>query len=323
MWSAARDVMASFLPMLETSMDRETVQWSGSMSAIVTPFFDDGRLNEDAFRSVVEWILRARVTGIVVGGCTGEFWAMSVEERKHLFDLCVDAVAGRVPVIAGTGAITLSDTVELTRHALSAGCAGAMVMPPYFVKLSDDSIVAHFQLISEAVPLPLMVYNIPANNVNRLTPELADRLADIENVVALKESSFDFDIFSQSLRRVRDRLLVFGPTFKFGVGGAALGSVGSIGTLHHVWGSGPTELDEAAADLDCARTEELQDRAAGVWQVLMADGCNLYAVIKAAMNVLGLPGGAPRSPLQPVTGVQLDHLKHGLRQLGLDKIATA
>ncbi|MGE0153825.1 MAG: dihydrodipicolinate synthase family protein [Reyranellaceae bacterium] len=303
-------------------MDRNSVDWTGSMTAIVTPFHADGRIDETAFRRLVEWMIGpARVTGIVVGGCTGEFWAMTIEERKHLFKLCIEAVAGRVPVIAGTGAITLSDTVDMTRHAAKVGCAGAMVMPPYFVKLGADEIVAHFQAVSDAVPLPLMAYNIPANNVNALTPAIADRLADVPNVVALKESSFDYDTFSESLKRVRDRLLVFGPTFKFGAGGMALGAVGSIGTMHHICGSAPTELDEAAIRLDFARTGELQDRAARVWEVVRMNGGNLYAVLKAAMNVIGLPGGFPRSPLQPVTGKHLADLEQGLRRLGLDRIA--
>lgn len=304
-------------------MDKNSVDWAGSMTAIVTPFHADGRLDEFAFRHVVEWMLTSRVTGIVVGGCTGEFWSMTVDERKHLFKLCVDTVAGRVPVIAGTGAITLSDSIDMTRHAHTVGCAGAMVMPPYFVKLGANDIVAHFQAISDAVPLPLMAYNIPANNVNALTPAIVDRLADVSNVVALKESSFDFDTFSESLRRVRDRLLVFGPTFKFGVGGVALGCVGSVGTLHHIWGSGPTELDEAAARFDLARTAELQEQAARIWEVVRANGDNLYAVLKASMNIIGLPGGFPRSPLQPISGTHLADLKEGLRRLGLDQIMAS
>jgi dihydrodipicolinate synthase/N-acetylneuraminate lyase len=305
-------------------MNRNSVDWAGSMTAIVTPFHADGRIDEAAFRRVVEWMINpSRVTGIVVGGCTGEFWSMTVEERKQLFKLCVDAVAGRVPVIAGTGAITLSDTIEMTRHARQVGCAGAMIMPPYFVKLSADEIVAHFQAVSDAVPLPIMAYNIPANNLNALTPAIVDRLADVPNVVALKESSFDFDTFSESLKRVRDRLLVFGPTFKFGAGGMAAGCVGSVGTLHHICGSAPTELDEAAARLDFARTAELQDRAARVWKVVGKNGDNLYAVLKAGMNIIGLPGGLPRSPLQPIVGAHLADLERGLRGLGLDRLNKA
>jgi 4-hydroxy-tetrahydrodipicolinate synthase len=299
-------------------MDRNSVDWAGAMTAIVTPFHADGRIDEAGFRRVVEWMIgTARVTGIVVGGCTGEFWSMTVDERKHLFKLCVDAVTNRVPVIAGTGAITLGDTIEMTRHAAKVGCDGAMIMPPYFVKLSADEIVAHFQAVSDAVALPIMAYNIPANNLNLLTPAIVNRLADVPNVVALKESSFDFDTFSESLKRVRDRLLVFGPTFKFGAGGMAMGAVGSVGTMHHISGSAPTELDESAAQLDFARTAHLQDQAARVWEVVRQNGDNLYAVLKAAMNIIGLPGGYPRSPLKPIAGKHLADLEHGLRRLGL------
>ncbi len=134
-------------------MDKDTVNWRGPMTAIVTPFSEGGSIDEHLFHRVVEQQIRDGVTGIVVGGCTGEFWAMSHAERKHLHRLCVAIVDHRVPVIAGTSAVQTRDAIDLTADAQEAGCDGAMVMPPWFVKLPAADIIAHYKAISDAVSL--------------------------------------------------------------------------------------------------------------------------------------------------------------------------
>ncbi len=226
-------------------MDKTSVDWGGPMTAIITTFADDGSFSERKFADIVEHQLAAGVTGIVVGGCTGEFWALSNDERKRLHALCVQLVKGRVPVIAGTSAISTGETIELTAHAHAAGCDGAMVMPPASVRLPDRDLIAHFAAISKAVDIPLMAYNIPATNINPITPDLADRIADIDTVVALKESSFDYDNFYATIERVKDRVRVFGPTRGFGCAALQLGSVGSVGVLHHIWGRNLTDWHNA------------------------------------------------------------------------------
>ncbi len=174
-------------------MDRNSVNWSGPMPAVTTPFDDEGRIDEQAFADNVSRLMDAGSTGIVAGGCTGEFWALSRDERKRLYRVAVEATAGRGTVIVGTGAVTVEETVELTKDAEEAGVDGALILPPYFVKLTDDEIVAHFQDVSDRTGLPILLYNIPGNAVNALPPALVARLADVENVVAVKESSGDWN----------------------------------------------------------------------------------------------------------------------------------
>ena len=151
-------------------MDRESVDWAGPMPAVVTPFDAAGRVDAAAFEANVGRLLAAGATGIVAGGCTGEFWALSLDERKALYGLAVRAVAGRGTVLVGTGAVRQEDVIELTRHARSVGCDGAVVTPPYFVKLTDDEIFAHFEAVCGAVDLPVCLYNIPGNAVNAISP---------------------------------------------------------------------------------------------------------------------------------------------------------
>lgn len=174
-------------------MDRNSVDWHGPMPAVTTPFHDDGRIDEAAMAANLDRLIAAGATGVVVGGCTGEFWALSPDERKRLYEIAREAVAGRVTLIVGTGAVTPEETIALTRHAEAVGCDGALILPPYFVKLSDDEIFAHFAAVTAKVGLPVILYNIPGNAVNALSPSLVGRLADLVPVVAVKESSGDWN----------------------------------------------------------------------------------------------------------------------------------
>jgi dihydrodipicolinate synthase/N-acetylneuraminate lyase len=304
-------------------MDRRSVDWQGPMSAIATPFDANGSLNETWFRQLVDQQISDGVTGFVVGGCTGEFWSQTVEERRRLHELCVAAVAGRVPVIAGTSMISTRETIELTAHAKSIGCDGAMILPPWFVRLPGKDVVAHFRAVSDAVKIPVMAYNIPSSNVNPLTPDLVDRLADIDTVVAIKESSFDYRNFYHTITRVKDRLLVFGPLSQFGYAALLLGASGSVGILHHVWGRNPTDLHEASVRRDFSTALELQRRAEALLELLTANGRSMYAALKGGMQLLGVPGGFPRAPLQPLSSAELRELAEGMRGLGITLPAAA
>ena len=176
-----------------TNMDRNSVKWWGPIPAIVTPFDDRGAIDEKLLARNIDILMSKGATGIVIGGCTGEFWALSMEERIALFKMGVKAMAGRGFVIAGSGAVRVEDAITLTRAAHDAGCDGGLVLPPYFVKLSDDEIFAHYEALSKAVDGPVMLYNIPGNAVNALSPALVRRLADLDRIVGVKELSADLE----------------------------------------------------------------------------------------------------------------------------------
>lgn len=300
-------------------MDRNSVNWSGPMPAVTTPFHDDGRIDEAAFAANLEGLIAAGATGFVVGGCTGEFWALSHEERKRLFDVAYEAIAGRVTLIAGTGAISVEETVALTRHAEAAGCDGALILPPYFVKLSDDEIEAHFADVTGAIGLPVVLYNIPGNAVNAITPALAARLADLERVVAIKESSGDWNNYYGTHLAVHERLRVFcGPSSVFGVPAVQLGADGTIDCFPNVWQRGGLDLYFAAKAGETEKAAELQAMGRRLTDLFTSDGRTLYPATKAAMDMMGLPGGGtPRRPLRKLTGEPLKGLQAGLKTLGL------
>jgi 4-hydroxy-tetrahydrodipicolinate synthase len=300
-------------------MDRTSVNWSGPMPALTTPFDHQGRIDEHAYADNVDRLLNAGATGFVAGGCTGEFWSLSHDERKRLAEVTVRAVAGRGTVIVGTGCVTVDETVALTRFAEAAGCDGALILPPYFVKLTDDEIFAHYSDVSDRVGLPILLYNIPGNAVNALPPDLVARLANLERVVAVKESSGDWNNYYATFLSVRDRLRVFcGPSSIFGVPAVQLGADGTIDCFPNMWTPGGLELYSSVARGDLAEAGRLQALGRRLTDLCTSSGRTLYPATKAAMDFMGFPGGGrQRPPLRPLAGEPLAGLRLGLEQLGL------
>jgi 4-hydroxy-tetrahydrodipicolinate synthase len=300
-------------------MDRNSIDWSGVFPAMTTPFDDDDKIDEKEFAASVDRLIDAGANGFVVAGCTGEFWTLSHEERARYYNLAVEAVAGRVTLVVGTGAITVDETVKLTNMAHKAGADGVLILPPYFVKLTDDEIFAHYRDVVSRTRIPILLYNIPGNAVNALSPPLVRRLADLDTIVAVKESSGDWNNFYATLITVADKLRVFcGPSSIFGAPAVELGAEGFIDCFPNVWTDGGRPLYEAAKNGDRKRAAELQRTGRQLTDLFTSDGRTLYPATKAAMDLLGFPGGGrPRPPLRSTEGKQLEGLRNGLVELGL------
>ncbi|MGD1888821.1 MAG: dihydrodipicolinate synthase family protein [Cohaesibacteraceae bacterium] len=297
-------------------MNRNSVDWSGPMPAVTTPFHGDMSLDEEGFAANIDSLYGAGATGIVATGCTGEFWSLSMKERERLAKLTVDACKGRGPAIVGTGSIREGEVIEQIDAANSAGADAVLVLPAYFVRLSDSEVIEHFAAIDAKASLPIVLYNIPGNAGNAITPAIADKLADLDNVVAIKESSGQWQNFHQTLIRVGDRIRVFcGPSSTIGVAAALAGADGHIDCFPNVWHdciqlwykTKAGQLNEAWA---------LQATGQAMTELFTTEGRTLYPSTKAAMDGLGLPGGgAPRPPLRPLAGSALTGLFAGMETL--------
>lgn len=300
-------------------MDRNSINWSGVFPAMTTPFDDDNKIDEKEFAASVDRLIDAGANGFVVAGCTGEFWTLSHEERERYYSLAVEAVAGRVTLVVGTGAVTVDETVKLTNMAYKAGADGVLILPPYFVKLTDDEIFAHYRDVVSQTQIPIALYNIPGNAVNALSPSLVRRLSDLDTIVAVKESSGDWNNFYATLITVAEKLRVFcGPSSIFGAPAVELGAEGFIDCFPNVWTDGGRPLYEAAKNGDRKRAAELQRTGRQLTDLFTSDGRTLYPATKAAMDLLGFPGGGrPRPPLRSTEGKQLEGLRNGLVELGL------
>jgi 4-hydroxy-tetrahydrodipicolinate synthase len=299
-------------------MNKNDVDWRGAMVALVTPFKADGTIDEAGFAENVELCLQDGVKGVVVAGCTGEFWAVTNEERARLFRLCAEVVAGRVPVIANVGTVTTPEAIALAQAAHAAGSDGIMVLTPYFVKLSPDDLVCHFTAVAASVPTPMMLYNIPSHTGNPLNPALVARLATLDTVVAIKESSMDFNNFYKTLTLVGEDLHVFcGPATLYGVPAMLLGAPGYIDTIPNHWGREAVELHDAAVAMDLPRAQALQAKALALRELVSGNGRNPYAGIKTAMNLRGRPGGYMRPPLRDLGESDRREIEEGLTALGV------
>ena len=294
-------------------MDRNTVNWIGAMPALTTPFDAAGKIDFAGYAANIERQLAAGATGFVVAGCTGEFWALSHGERAALAQETVQTVAGRGTVIIGTGAILADDVIEQSRAAADVGADAVLVMPPYFIHATPDEIFGHVEAVNRGTALPLVLYNIPGNAGNALTPDLVKRLADLDKVVAIKESSGDWGNFHRTLIVVGDRIRVFcGPSSVFGTAAVGAGADGLIDCFPNVW-TGCLDLWSAAKEGDGQRSAKLQATGLALTDLFVSGGRTLYPATKAAMDYLGLPGGGrPRPPLRPLSGAPLAELQRGL-----------
>jgi len=288
------------------------------MPSVITPYDAEGGIDEDAFLENIDLCIGYGMTGLMVAGNSGDFWSLSMDERKRLMTLGVEGARGRVPVIACTGAFPAPTVIELARTANQIGCAGVMVLPPFFYHPNTEDIYAHYKTVSDAVELPLMLYNFPANSIPAMPFGLIERLADLKAVVAIKETSGDYGTFYKILTLVGERIHVFcGQMVGFGVPAILMGSPGYIDTNPNLWGAESVELYQAAVTGDLVRARELQKKALALHELVSAGDRNTYSWVKAGMTLVGLPGGVARLPQRPLGEAQLADLRQGLERLGI------
>lgn len=307
-------------------MDRTSVDWEGYLLAMVTPFTADGALDEPGFRTVIDIAIENDVDGLVPVGCTGEWWTLSDAERVRLYQIAAEQAAGRVPVIAGTAAFSTKKAIEMTQAAKDAGCDGALLTaPPYALPLERE-IVTFFQRISDAVSFPIVLYNNP-NRVRRaLTPEIVDKLADIENVVAIKDSSGDIDMQLKTLDVCKERIRYFQGGTKNAHRLVSAGSLGFIDSvIAHVSGNQGSRFYRELRDgnVDDALKLVDPDWAIELHDLFWGEAGMFPASLKEAMVLTGRPGGPPRDPLLPVTDDEREIMKKRLSELGIAVTAVA
>jgi len=181
--------------------------FQGSIVAIVTPFKND-KLDEEALSNLIEWHITEGTNAIVPCGTTGESATLEYDEHYRVIDLTIQVVKGRVPVIAGTGANSTSETIIMTRKAMELGADGALLVAPYYNKPTQEGLYRHYKTIAEAVDIPQVLYNVPGRTAVNVLPETVARLADIRNIVAIKEATGNMAQVSELIRLCGDKITV-------------------------------------------------------------------------------------------------------------------
>lgn len=178
----------------------------GSMVAIVTPFDQNGQFDEEKYRQLIEFQIEKGTDAIVPVGTTGESATLDFDEHERVIKACIEQVAGRIPVVAGTGANSTSEAIKLSKNAKKMGADGLLLVCPYYNKPSQEGVFLHYQAIAEAVALPQVLYNVPGRTGTNMTSETTARLAEIDNIVAIKEASGNLTQVSEILAKAGDKI---------------------------------------------------------------------------------------------------------------------
>jgi 4-hydroxy-tetrahydrodipicolinate synthase len=303
-------------------MNNGKVDWKGNFVALVTPFTKEGDVDEKKFIENIELLLSEGVHGVIVSGCTGESWSLESSEKERLYRIAVDTVKGRATVIAGTGGIVTRSVVALSKGAKEAGVDGVLILPPYYAMINEKEVIAHYRAISDEARVPILLYNIPRRTGVNLTPVLCEELAELDYVVAIKESSNDFVQVEATLAALGDRMLVFtGHSAERGVAAVLLGCQGYVSSMEsQVMGRGAIPLYELAASGKVDEARKMQMRTLQLDQAMHKVG-TFPANLKAAMNILGRPGGYARAPILELNEAEVEVVRSILN--GLDLLATA
>lgn len=292
----------------------------GSFTVMVTPFDEAGRVDEARLRSFVDWQINEGVHGLIPLGSTGEFLSMTMAEREQVGAIVVDQAAGRVPVLVGTAAEWTQDAVSLSKAAEAVGADGVMVIPPYYCSPTEDEMFVHYSKIAEAISVPVMVYNNPFTSNVDLSARFVARLAQIENVNHIKESSGSVSRVSEIIRLCGDRMTVFAgytPWESFRVG-----AEGYVSVFANIAPRLSAELFEATVgNPDIAPGRAVYDRVIPLLEALAGD---LYVgATKAALAMVGQPVGDPRPPRQPLPAERVEPLRKVLVEMGLEAARPA
>ncbi|MBW0103359.1 4-hydroxy-tetrahydrodipicolinate synthase [Pseudonocardia sp. KRD291] len=288
---------------------------TGSIVAIVTPMSEDGEVDHKALGDLVERQVAAGTSAIVSVGTTGESSTLSVLEHTEVMRRTIDVAAGRVPVIAGTGANSTSEAIHLTRAARAAGADGALLVTPYYNKPPQEGLYRHFRTIAEAVDIPQYLYNVPGRTACDMLPSTVARLAEVRNIVGLKEAKGDLD-------RVRELVALGLEDFALysGDDGTARASMlagfhGDVSVTANVAPETMARMCKAAVAGDAENASALDADVVGLHSALFVEPNPIP--VKWALAEMGLMPGGIRLPLVPLDELHHEDVRSALRSAGL------
>lgn len=291
-------------------------QLTGSMVAIVTPMHDDGSLDFDAFRKLIDWHIAEGTDGIVVVGTTGESPTVDFDEHHQLIQIAVEHAKGRIPIIAGTGANSTREAIELATYAKKAGAGASLSVVPYYNKPTQEGLYRHFRAIAEAVEIPQIVYNVPGRTVADLQNDTMLRLAEVPNIVGLKDATANLERGAELLRQLPPRVAVYSGDDATSLALMLLGGRGVISVTANVAPRLMHEMCVAALKPDPARARELNNRLMGLHRHLFVEANPIP--VKWAVASMNLIKPGIRLPLTPLTASCYEQVRAAMVQAGIN-----
>jgi 4-hydroxy-tetrahydrodipicolinate synthase len=288
--------------------------FKGSITALITPF-KDGKVDERAFQRLVEWQIDQGTHGLVPCGTTGESPTLTHDEHRRVVELCVEAAAGRVPVIAGTGSNSTAEAVELTRHAKTAGADGVLVVTPYYNKPTQEGLYQHFKAINDCADVPIVVYNIPGRSVIDLSVETMARLFKLANIVGVKDATANMARASLQRAALGVEFVQLSGEDATALGFMAHGGQGCISVTANVAPALCSEFQLACLAGNFHRALQLQDRLMPLHDALFVE--SNPGPVKYAASKLGLCSADTRLPLAPLAPASRKRVEDALSAVGL------
>jgi 4-hydroxy-tetrahydrodipicolinate synthase len=288
--------------------------FKGSITALVTPM-RDGAFDEKAFRALVDWQIAEGTHGLVPVGTTGESPTLSHDEHKRVVKVCIDASAGRVPVIAGAGSNNTTEAIDLARYAEKAGADGLLIVTPYYNKPNQEGLYQHYKAINDAVGIPIVIYNIPPRSVIDMSVDTMTRLFQLKNIVGVKDATARLD-------RVSQQRHAMGPDFNqlsgedaTALGFMAHGGHGCISVTANVAPKLLSEFQEACLAGDFRKALGYQDRLMPLHSALFIEPSPTG--VKYALSVLGRIDDEVRLPLVKVSEPTRTQIRSAMVHAGL------
>ncbi|MDQ4005753.1 MAG: 4-hydroxy-tetrahydrodipicolinate synthase [Actinomycetota bacterium] len=284
------------------------------ITAMVTPFRDDMSLDLDRAQAVTEWLLDHGSNGLVVAGTTGEGATLSDAEKADLWRATVEAAKGKGPIIAGTGTYDTAHSVHLTEEAEKAGCDAALVVSPYYNKPPQSGLFEHFTTVARATSLPVIVYNIPGRTAVRISNETLLRLAEVDNIVGVKDATADLVAAAELSAAAPDFEIISGEdalTFPL----VCQGATGVISVTSHVAGERMGQMIDLIESGDVPAARKIQLELLPLYRALFITTSPIP--VKAAMGLAGQPVGPPRLPLVPATAEETAAVKQSMGDVGV------
>ncbi|MGK0149627.1 dihydrodipicolinate synthase family protein [Pseudomonas putida] len=303
-------------------MNNGKIKLSGSIVAVVTPFTESGDIDASLFVENIQRLMEEGAGGILVAGSTGEAWALDTDEKVRLFKLAREVLGKDATLLGGTGEIRTDRTIEATLAAKDAGVDGVLLVPPYFVDRTPESVLAHFRAVSDAARCPIVLYNHPGSTGLNLNEQYLEQLSALEWVVATKESAGDFHQLCRLINTFGERIDVLtGVSSRQGIFGAMMGSPALVSSLEpQVLGREGIQLFDLGRDPSATEAAIKAQKKCIEVDKIMSIGTG-PANLKAAMRLVGRPAGYCRGPIIELNNQEVARVEELLNQAGVTTVA--
>ena len=282
------------------------IQFGNVSTAMVTPFDKNGNIDFEKTTKIVEYLINNGTDSLVVAGTTGESPTLTTEEKIALFKHVISVVNKRIPVIAGTGSNNTKASIELTKKAEEIGVDAVMLVTPYYNKPSQDGLYEHFKAVAESTSLPVMLYNVPGRTATSLAPETIIRLAEIGNIVAVKEASGDLEAMTKIIANTPDDFILYSGDDGLTLPILAIGGAGVVSVASHIIGNEMQEMIQAFKEGNVKQAATAHQQLLPLMKQLFS--APSPAPVKTALQLRGLDVGSVRLPLVPLSKEQRQQL---------------